>query len=74
MSLADAMVRYWTQFARSHAPSAPGLPYWPRYDIGSDSFQSLVPPTPTPESNFAAEHDCAFWTPALATASVTSSQ
>ncbi len=74
MSLADAMVQYWTQFARSHAPTAPGQPYWPRYDIVSDTFQSLVPPTPAPESGFAAEHNCAFWTPAVATTAMTSSQ
>jgi para-nitrobenzyl esterase len=67
--LAADMVGYWTAFARTHAPAALGLPSWPRYDGMSDLFQSLVPPAPAPESNFAAEHDCAFWTPATSTAS-----
>jgi len=74
MNLAAAMVRYWTQFAGSHTPGASGLAYWPRYDVASDSFQSLVPPAPAPERDFAAEHDCAFWTPSPATASVMSAQ
>ena len=64
-TLAASMVQYWTAFARLHAPAASGLPTWPRYAVASDLFQSLAPSAITPESTFAAEHDCAFWTPAV---------
>lgn len=59
--LADAMVRYWTQFARAGSPNAPGTPQWPAYSASTDLHQSLVPPTPETEAGFAADHKCAFW-------------
>jgi para-nitrobenzyl esterase len=58
--LAASMQRYWTNFARSGSPSAPGAPPWPRFDDGQRMI-SLVPPTPRAETDFAAEHQCAFW-------------
>lgn len=60
-SLADAMVRYWTHFARTGAPSAPGASPWPAYEGSTDLYQSLVPPRPGTEAGFAADHKCAFW-------------
>jgi para-nitrobenzyl esterase len=30
-ALSDAMIAYWTTFARTGAPSAPGQPAWPRF-------------------------------------------
>jgi para-nitrobenzyl esterase len=59
--LADAMVRYWTQFARSGGPNGPDTPQWPAYTAAGDVYQSLVPPLPQPETGFAADHKCAFW-------------
>lgn len=59
--LADTMKRYWTQFARSGAPNAPGTPFWPPYTVSNDTYMSLVPPTPTADTGFAADHKCAFW-------------
>jgi len=59
--LSDNMVRYWVQFARSGNPNAPGLPLWPRYDNPTDKFQSLLPPSPMPEFQFASDHKCDFW-------------
>jgi para-nitrobenzyl esterase len=60
-SLADAMVRYWTQFARTGVPNAAGSSQWPAYTAPTDLYQSLVPPTPGTEAGFAADHKCAFW-------------
>lgn len=53
--LSDAMVGYWTQFARSGDPS------WAAFTSMSDLFQSLQLPTPTTKTGLAADHKCAFW-------------
>jgi para-nitrobenzyl esterase len=60
--LAASMRRYWTNFAKSGSPSAPGVPPWPRFGDGGQQMVSLIPPTPQAETGFAAEHQCAFWT------------
>jgi para-nitrobenzyl esterase len=63
--LSDAMVSYWTTFARNGDPNSPKTPPWPRYIDGatSDNWQSLQLPAPVtaPRGDFAAEHQCAFW-------------
>jgi para-nitrobenzyl esterase len=59
--LAAAMVRYWTQFARAADPNSTATPSWPNYTATTDTYQSLVPPTPEVETGFAADHKCAFW-------------
>jgi len=59
--LADAMVGYWTQFARSGDPNSIAAPAWPAYMAMSDRFQSLQLPAPTTKAGFAADHKCAFW-------------
>jgi hypothetical protein len=38
-----------------------GLPNVAEVTSAADHAQSLVPPTPTTESTFATDHDCAFW-------------
>jgi para-nitrobenzyl esterase len=58
--LSDAMIGYWTQFARSGDPNSAGAPAWPPYGA-SDQFQSLHPSTPVTGSGFAIDHKCAFW-------------
>jgi para-nitrobenzyl esterase len=58
--LSDAMVRYWTSFARTGNPNSQGTPVWPPYGA-SDQFQSLNEPAPAAASGFAADHKCAFW-------------
>lgn len=63
--LSDHMVGYWTEFARSGDPNGSGLllgqPHWPRFNRNQQSMQSLVPPTPATETNFATVHQCDFW-------------
>ena len=58
--LAASMRRYWTNFARAGFPSWFGEPLWPHFGV-SQRIQSLAPPTPRVETDFAAEHHCAFW-------------
>jgi para-nitrobenzyl esterase len=59
--LTDAMVGYWTQFARSGDPNSVGAPAWPAYTAMSDQFQSLQQPMPAAKTGFAVDHKCAFW-------------
>jgi para-nitrobenzyl esterase len=59
--LADTMQRYWTGFAARGFPSSFGTPFWPRFAAGSGQIQSLVPPRPGVETDFATAHHCAFW-------------
>ncbi|NUZ05287.1 carboxylesterase/lipase family protein [Piscinibacter koreensis] len=61
--LSQAMVRYWTQFARQGNPNSAATPLWPAYDSATDQRQSLTPPTPYTQSSFAVDHHCAFWAP-----------
>ena len=56
LRLADTMQRYWTAFATQGSPSS----LWPSFDR-TGLVQSLVPPAPTPETDFATAHHCAFW-------------
>src|SRR5436190_10894952 len=66
-ALSDDMVSYWGEFARNGNPNSRATPAWPQYSATADLFQSLVPPTPATESNFAADHQCAFWGAVLGT-------
>jgi para-nitrobenzyl esterase len=61
-SLSDAMISYWTQFARTGDPNSSAQPVWSPYSSTTDQFQSFVPPSPTVESTFAEDHLCtALW-------------
>ncbi|MHB8384437.1 MAG: carboxylesterase/lipase family protein [Candidatus Binataceae bacterium] len=60
--LSAAMISYWTNFAKTGDPNSPGQPLWSAYSASTDEFQSLIPPTPTVETTFAADHMCtSFW-------------
>jgi para-nitrobenzyl esterase len=61
--LSEAMLAYWTNFAKLGSPNWFGTPFWPAYDRAADQIQSLVPPTPGVETAFAADHKCAIWAP-----------
>lgn len=60
--LSQAMVSYWTNFAKTGNPNAHGLPNWPQFASTQDLL-SLVPPTPATETSasFNSTHQCAFW-------------
>jgi para-nitrobenzyl esterase len=59
--LAAIMKRDWTNLARFGGPGT-----WPRFTAASQQILSLVPPHPRVETDFAAEHHCAFWAAAAA--------
>ena len=59
--LSQAMISYWTQFAKNGNPNSPGRPFWAPYVPAIDQRLSLVPPLPAVESGFAVAHNCAFW-------------
>jgi para-nitrobenzyl esterase len=62
--LAQAMVSYWTTFAKNGDPNSPSTPTWSPYTTVADQFQSLIPPTPgvEPSGSFNTDHLCdAFW-------------
>ena len=59
--LSNAMVSYWTNFARSANPNSADTPSWPQYGATDDLFQSLEPPTPVTIGDFSADHKCDFW-------------
>ena len=61
--LSQAMIIYWTKFAKTGDPNSAGVPTWPPYGSAADQFQSLIPPDPTVESSFATDHRCTFWQP-----------
>jgi para-nitrobenzyl esterase len=56
--LSNTMIGYWTAFAKTGNPNFAGAPFWPQYTPATDEFQSLVPPTPMTEFNFAIDHKC----------------
>jgi para-nitrobenzyl esterase len=55
--LAEAMKQDWTDMAKAGVPAAG----WPRFSSASQQMLSLVPPRPKIETNFSAQHQCAFW-------------
>jgi len=57
--LAAAMKQDWTNLAKTGIPAAT----WPRFTATSQRMLSLVPPAPHVETDFAAQHHCAFWAP-----------
>jgi para-nitrobenzyl esterase len=59
--LATTMKAYWTDLAKRGFPTSLGTPFWPLFNDVTQTMESLVPPTPQPETDFASAHNCAFW-------------
>jgi len=57
--LSRQMVAYWSQFARTDHPLAPGLAAWPRYRSPRDVMRLL--PGHVGTFDAAAAHQCRFW-------------
>jgi para-nitrobenzyl esterase len=66
LQLSSTMQHYWTNFAKSGTPNSPNAPFWEKFNPVAGNFQSLTPPTPAKETNFAVAHNCAFWAALLA--------
>jgi para-nitrobenzyl esterase len=60
--LATIMKGYWMNFAKGGFPSSFGASFWPLFNGLIQPIQSLIPPTPRTETNFASAHNCVFWT------------
>jgi para-nitrobenzyl esterase len=61
LQLTSAMQHYWTNFAQFGNPNGPGVSVWREFNPDVGNFQSLIPPSPVQETDFAASHHCAFW-------------
>ena len=59
--LATIMKSYWTNLAKRGFPTSFGTSFWPHFNNVTQQMQSLIPPAPQTETNFAATHKCAFW-------------
>ena len=61
LDLSDAMIEYWSAFARTGRPQVSGLPAWSRYDT-TGMVQSLAPGAGgIAPVDYAAEHHLYFW-------------
>jgi para-nitrobenzyl esterase len=60
--LAATMKGYWANFAKRGFPASFGTPFWPLFNDLTQKVQSLAPPAPQTETDFANTHNCAFWT------------
>jgi para-nitrobenzyl esterase len=60
-TLSATMQNYWTSFAANGSPNARLTANWAPFVLTAGNVQSLVPPTPGVEFDYAAEHHCTFW-------------
>jgi para-nitrobenzyl esterase len=60
-ALSDRMIAYWTSFAATGVPEAPGAAAWPRYTAAGDQVLELTSAPTRPAVDFARDHRCAFW-------------
>jgi para-nitrobenzyl esterase len=59
--LATTMKSYWTNFARNGNPNGSGTAQCAAFNLLAGNVQSLIPPKPQIEFDFAKEHNCGFW-------------
>ncbi|SEG95919.1 para-nitrobenzyl esterase [Nonomuraea solani] len=60
--LSDAMIGYWSRFARNGDPNGRGTPFWPAVRAGRDDVQSLAPGASGIRAvDLCREHQCHFW-------------
>src|SRR6185436_14425334 len=64
--LSDAMIGYWTKFAKTGKPAVRHATRWPRVDRNrypSSLMMSLLPPAPVTkdDTSFQFDHKCGFW-------------
>ncbi|MFB4296719.1 carboxylesterase/lipase family protein [Actinomadura sp. NTSP31] len=59
--LSDAMVDYWTSFARTAHPTAANAPHWPRFRSPSDVLSFAPGPNGIHPTDTAVQSNCAFW-------------
>ncbi|MFJ9338999.1 carboxylesterase/lipase family protein [Streptomyces sp. NPDC101733] len=61
-ALSERMEGYWTRFARTGSPGAPGAVEWPRYGPSGGRVSRLAPgPGGTGPADVAADRHCALW-------------
>jgi para-nitrobenzyl esterase len=59
--LSDQMIAYWSRFVTTGAPDVPGLTEWPQLNPERPQRLSLTTGGPTVTGDFAARHQCGFW-------------
>jgi para-nitrobenzyl esterase len=59
--LSDEMIGYWTGFVATGAPRARDALDWPAFDGTDGPWMSLQTPEVRPFTQFADDHQCAFW-------------
>ena len=59
-TLAASMQAAWVNFAATGNPTSATVA-WPAFSGAAARMLSLVPPQPQAETDFAAQHHCAFW-------------
>jgi para-nitrobenzyl esterase len=59
--LSTAMMAYWSSFAHTGVPAAPGVTRWAPTAPDPYLVQRLNPESIAPIASFAADHHCGFW-------------
>ncbi len=59
--LSDEMIGYWSGFVATGTPHADGAPDWPAFDGPHGPWMSLQTPEVRAFTQFADDHQCAFW-------------
>lgn len=62
--LSDELIAYWSSFAKTGVPNAPGkgaTPRWGRYSPARDNLQILDIPKPSTITGYGEQYDCALW-------------